>query len=668
MRSVSVTPHTHNKPVHHAHRPHSQTIAGHATPSPLRRLALSALALLIAGQALATGPYLQDTGADGIVSLEVEKYSANQPQGGSAWTLSYPGGHSGSAALEATPNAGVIVRSGFVGTTPRLDYRVLFARSGTHYLWVRGLGPTASDNSLHAGLDGVPFATSSAIGNLPSTLGWKNALMNGTLAIIDVPAPGEHTLNLWMREDGAVIDKVVLTTNRNYVPSGAGPAASPTGQVAVAGTTLPVDLRGATPEEAAISYSVSKPSGAETATVTLSVYDADFSDEGELFINGNSPVSLFGSKASSANDNQTARIAFSTPASYWRDGANQLVVRHNRTAGFTLDAIEVAFSAPATAPSAPTTGSGDGATAANGANVQVDLTGATPEQFSVSLTLSKPGSASTALLTLDAFDADFQDEGSLAINGNPPLALFGKAGVSANDGNSASIAFETPASYWRDGENTLEFTHNRTAGFIIDRVTVAFGAALTASSANHPPTLEGVPATTAAVGHAYSFQPTAGDADGDQLVFSVQNLPPWATFSKSTGRISGTPAATGEFPNIRIAVSDGSAMVALPAFGITVGDSIGAAGSGGSVVLEWNPPSAREDGSPLSSDDIAGYTIYSGTAPGNYPNAVWVAGAANTSHTLSNLATSGTIYVVLTCVDRQGLESAPSAVTELVLD
>jgi hypothetical protein len=35
-----------------------------------------------------------------------------------------------------------------------------------------------------------------------------------------------------MREDGTVVDKIVLTTNANFVPTGAGPGQSPRGTTA----------------------------------------------------------------------------------------------------------------------------------------------------------------------------------------------------------------------------------------------------------------------------------------------------------------------------------------------------------------------------------------------------------------------------------------------------
>jgi len=87
---------------------------------------------------------------------------------------------------------------------------------------------------------------------------------------------------------------------------------------------------------------------------------------------------------------------------------------------------------------------------------------------------------------------------------------------------------------------------------------------------NTPPTISGTPATTATVGVAYSFQPTANDADGNTLTFSITGRPTWATFTATTGRLNGTPTAAGPFNNIVISVSDGQVTRSLPAFGITV--------------------------------------------------------------------------------------------------
>ncbi|MDH3977809.1 MAG: putative Ig domain-containing protein, partial [Gammaproteobacteria bacterium] len=89
---------------------------------------------------------------------------------------------------------------------------------------------------------------------------------------------------------------------------------------------------------------------------------------------------------------------------------------------------------------------------------------------------------------------------------------------------------------------------------------------------NSAPTITGNPAQSVSVDNEYSFTPSASDADGDTLTFSIQGKPAWASFSSSTGHLSGTPDANdeGTFSNIRISVTDGEDSASLSAFTITV--------------------------------------------------------------------------------------------------
>jgi hypothetical protein len=89
---------------------------------------------------------------------------------------------------------------------------------------------------------------------------------------------------------------------------------------------------------------------------------------------------------------------------------------------------------------------------------------------------------------------------------------------------------------------------------------------------NRAPQLTGVPATTAQVGAAYAFHPSASDADGNTLSFQISNRPAWASFDAASGSLTGTPASNhiGTTSNIVISVSDGTASVSLPAFSIQV--------------------------------------------------------------------------------------------------
>jgi len=175
----------------------------------------------------APAAYQQDGGVDGVVSMEAENAHVNTAQGSHSWVPVNSGTYSGAAALQALPNNGTNLNTEYVANSPRLDYQVNFAHTGTHYVWVRGVGATGNDDSLHVGLDGAAVTTADRITGLGPAVGWTQDTMDVVVATIEVATPGEHTLNVWMREDGTVVDKVVLSVNPAYQPSGTGPDESP---------------------------------------------------------------------------------------------------------------------------------------------------------------------------------------------------------------------------------------------------------------------------------------------------------------------------------------------------------------------------------------------------------------------------------------------------------
>jgi len=86
------------------------------------------------------------------------------------------------------------------------------------------------------------------------------------------------------------------------------------------------------------------------------------------------------------------------------------------------------------------------------------------------------------------------------------------------------------------------------------------------------PKISGLPVTSMTVGQSYNFTPTATDADGNKLTFSIANKPGFASFDAATGRLSGVPFSEHArlWSGIVIAVSDGSSKVSLPAFSLNV--------------------------------------------------------------------------------------------------
>jgi lysophospholipase L1-like esterase len=141
--------------------------------------------------------------SNGLVSIEAEHAHNNIARSSHAWTVfTTLAGFSGTSAMEASPDNKLRITSNIETTSPQLDYQINFSDSGAHVLWIRGNGPKFASDSMHAGLNG------------------------GVTASITVPhSIGSHTLNIWMREDGVRIDKIVVT-NDGSTPSGVGPPES----------------------------------------------------------------------------------------------------------------------------------------------------------------------------------------------------------------------------------------------------------------------------------------------------------------------------------------------------------------------------------------------------------------------------------------------------------
>lgn len=85
-------------------------------------------------------------------------------------------------------------------------------------------------------------------------------------------------------------------------------------------------------------------------------------------------------------------------------------------------------------------------------------------------------------------------------------------------------------------------------------------------------TLSGTPAATVTANSAYYFRPQAENPPGSSLLFSIENKPAWASFSLTTGQLSGTPSSadTGDYPGIQITATDGTSSATLPPFTIHV--------------------------------------------------------------------------------------------------
>lgn len=173
---------------------------------------------------------------------------------------------------------------------------------------------------------------------------------------------------------------------------------------------------------------------------------------------------------------------------------------------------------------------------------------------------------------------------------------------------------------------------------------------------NLPPTILSTPTASVSAGQAYSFQPSASDPNGDSLTFAITNKPSWATFSTTTGRLTGTPteADVGAYGNIVISVSDGTARTTLTAFGISVTQI-----STGTATISWLPPTENTDGTPLV--DLGGYRIYYGTSASALTEVAEISNPGLTLYVVQNLSPA-TWYFALQAYRTNGSTSALSSI------
>lgn len=178
--------------------------------------------------------YQQDSA--GLVVIEAENFHGiTVAPDGHFWSFENSrAGFSGDGYMQSLPDSGINrnVYPDFLELSPRLSYKVNFNRAGTHFVWIRGGDPVAGGggDSIHAGINGDSPDTAIRIDGSPglNTTGWNwvGNIQGNTRASINVPSAGEHTVMIFMREDGNLFDKLILASAEAFAPTGTGPAES----------------------------------------------------------------------------------------------------------------------------------------------------------------------------------------------------------------------------------------------------------------------------------------------------------------------------------------------------------------------------------------------------------------------------------------------------------
>jgi len=178
------------------------------------RVVLGAGLGLSSNAAFAVPPF---TFGEGALVFEAEEFSTNHsPRTAHEWTFTnLTPGYAGSGYMEGTPDDNLVFTNWAVAS-PELQYQINFPQVGTYKVWVRAYALGGTNDSVHWGLNGRTNSTGISWTTYNAWIWTGNTA--GAQATIAVTNTGSSTFNLWIREDGAKIDRVAISSDTNFQP------------------------------------------------------------------------------------------------------------------------------------------------------------------------------------------------------------------------------------------------------------------------------------------------------------------------------------------------------------------------------------------------------------------------------------------------------------------
>lgn len=395
----------------------------------------------------ATGAFLEE---NGLLVIEAEHFEENVTRNGQTWTESTThAGFEGSGAMAALPDNGNIYATDYSNSSPYMNFLADFTTTGTYHVWVR-IRAVSSGNTLHVGLNETEVSTAEAIESFNfSDWEWIRTLKSGGNASMSIGSAGEHNITVWMREDGIHFDRILLTTDGGFVPTGAGPEESPRAGAAPIAAFTASPTSGTAPLFVSFDASASIP----PAGTSIVSYTWDFGDgnagSGEFVdhtynTDGTFIASLVVEDSNGGVDVETVTITVD-PGSVDPPVASFTATPLSGTAPLT-----VSFDASASTPPAGATivsyewDFGDGNI---GAGETVDHTYASEGSFTVSLTVEDSnGNTDNETVTITVDPTPSED----------PVAAFTATPTSGTV--PLEVAFDASTSTPPDGETITSYS------------------------------------------------------------------------------------------------------------------------------------------------------------------------------------------------------------------
>lgn len=114
------------------------------------------------------------------------------------------------------------------------------------------------------------------------------------------------------------------------------------------------------------------------------------------------------------------------------------------------------------------------ASPSSASGLPLELSANNPNGTVLMTNVSIPQGVQTVNLIMSVLDPDQMAEAQVSINGAAAITLFGDQGVGGNDNQTVTVSIPTPSGNWRQGQNSLVFSHLATQGATIQSVSLNY--------------------------------------------------------------------------------------------------------------------------------------------------------------------------------------------------
>ncbi len=151
---------------------------------------------------------------DGLVVISAESYdSIRGGSKGDAWADSTTfDGYFGSGYMQGNMDGVYADGADAAANAPALSYYVNFTQTGTHYIWAHKYFIDGSNDSYWYGVNGTSIARIQS--GTTGVWEWKKGD-----ASFEIAEAGVDTISIYLRERGAIIDHIIITTDDTFDPS-----------------------------------------------------------------------------------------------------------------------------------------------------------------------------------------------------------------------------------------------------------------------------------------------------------------------------------------------------------------------------------------------------------------------------------------------------------------